>query len=165
MTDILTPKNGFSAAIAVIGGFVANQLGGWDAALIVLIGMMAIDYMTGLAVGAVFHKSPKTESGRLVSSECFKGLIRKCTILLFVWIGAMLDKVIGAEYVRTAITLFFIANEGLSILENTAIMGIPYPAFLKKMLEVMKDKNGGGGAPAQEKGGQHEVDNEVPDQK
>jgi toxin secretion/phage lysis holin len=144
MEQIITIKKSLSAAFAVIGSFVANQLGGWDAALIVLIGMMAIDYLTGLAVGAVFHKSPKTASGRLVSAECFKGLIRKCTTLLFVWIGAMLDQVIGAEYVRTAITLFFIASEGLSILENTALMGIPYPAFLKRMLEVMKEKNDGG---------------------
>lgn len=131
-------------ALAIIGSFIANQLGGWDAALAVLVGMMSIDYITGLLVGAVFNKSPKTVSGKLVSSECFKGLVRKCMILLFVWLGTMLDKVIGAAYVRTAITLFFIANEGLSILENTAIMGIPYPSFLKKMLEVMKDKNGDG---------------------
>jgi toxin secretion/phage lysis holin len=141
-----TVKNGILAALAAVGSFIANALGGWDAALAVLIAMMAIDYMTGLVFGGVFHKSPKTESGRLASGECFKGLVRKCMILVWVFIATMLDAVTGTSYVRTAVMLFFISSEGLSIVENTALMGVPYPAFVKKMLEAMKDKSDTGAA-------------------
>lgn len=53
----------------------------------------------------------------------------------------MLDRVIGDQYVRTAVVLFFIANEALSILENTSAMGVPYPKFIKTMLEAVKNKS------------------------
>ena len=62
-----------------------------------------------------------------------------------VWLGAMMDRALGVDYVRTAVCLFYIANEGLSILENTAIMGVPYPAFVENMLDVMRRKAGEGG--------------------
>lgn len=137
-------KNGILAALSAFGSFIANALGGWDAALAVLIAMMAIDYITGLVVGGLFKKSPKTESGRLSSSECFKGLIKKCMIIILVYVAVMLDKVIGEAYVRMAVILFFVANEGLSIIENTALMGVPYPSFIKKLLEVMRDKTDSG---------------------
>jgi len=134
-------KNGVLVALAAIGSFIANQLGGWDSVLIVLICMMAIDYLTGFLCAAVFKTSPKTESGKASSHEMFKGLVRKLMILLWIWIATMLDKVLGVGYIRTAVALFFIANEGLSIVENTALMGVPYPAFVKTALEALKDKN------------------------
>jgi toxin secretion/phage lysis holin len=134
-------KNGILAILAAIGSVIANQLGGWDCALMVLICMMAVDYITGILLGAVFHASPKTTSGKLSSNESFKGLVRKFLVLILVWVAAMLDRVTGAAYIRTAIVLFFIANEGLSILENTAAMGVPYPKFIKTMLESIKDKS------------------------
>lgn len=136
-------KNTVLAALAAVGTFIANALGGWDAALAVLVGCMAADYVTGLLVGLIFHASPKTEGGGLASGECFKGLIRKCLILMFVWLGAMLDQVIGAAYVRTAIILFYIGNEGLSILENAGYMGAKYPKFLRQALEALRDKGDG----------------------
>lgn len=134
-------KNTILAAIAAVGSFIANLLGGWDAALKVLICMMALDYFTGLALAGIFKKSLKTESGKLSSSESFKGLVRKLMVLALIWVGAMLDQVTGAAYIRTAVALFFIANEGLSVLENTAAMGVPYPKFIKAMLEAVKDKS------------------------
>ena len=150
--EATTIKTGIFATLAAAGSIVANWLGGWDAALKVLLFMMAMDYLTGLALSGIFHKSPKTENGMLASGECFKGLVRKLLILVYVMVAVMLDNVLGtatqalgAAYVRTAVILFFIANEGLSIIENTALMGVPYPAFLKKMLEALKEKNDGGG--------------------
>ena len=135
-----TIKNGILATVAAVGSFIANQLGGWDAALAVLICVMAADYVTGILRAAVFHDSPKTETGKLSSEASYKGLIRKFIVLLLVWLGAMLDKVIGAAYIRTAVAMFFVANEALSILENTAAMGVPYPKFVKAMLEAVKEK-------------------------
>jgi toxin secretion/phage lysis holin len=133
-------KNAVLAVVASVGSFVANQLGGWDTALFVLLCIMAADYITGLLLAAVFHASPKTKNGLLSSNESFKGLIRKMLVLVLVWLGAMLDKVIGGDYIRTAVAMFFIANEALSVLENTASMGVPYPKFIKAMLEAMQDK-------------------------
>lgn len=137
-------KNATLAALAAIGSVIANQLGGWDTALIVLLCMMAADYITGIIVALVFHSSPKSQTGKLSSHESFKGLVRKFMVIVLIWICAMLDKVLSLDYIRTAAILFFIANEGLSIIENTAIMGVPYPKFIKTALEAMKDKNDNG---------------------
>ena len=131
-------KNTVLGALAIIGSTVAQALGGWDMALKVLVGFMLLDYATGWLVAAVWHKSGKSTSGALNSGAGFKVIIKKCAILALVWMGWMLDQVTGSSFVRTAVCLFFIANEGLSILENTAIMGVPYPAFVKNMLDAMK---------------------------
>ena len=66
--------------------------------------------------------------------------MKKGVILLLVWIGVLLDQALGAAYIRTAVILFFIGNEGLSLLENLGLMGVPYPAFLQKTLEALHDK-------------------------
>lgn len=132
------------AELAAIGALIADMLGGWDAALAVLICMMAADYITGLLVALVWKISPKTEGGRFSSKESLKGLLKKFVMLVVVWVGVMLDRTLGIDYVRTAIILFFIANEGLSVLENTALMGVPYPAFIKAMLEALRDKSDNG---------------------
>ena len=146
MENVAYIKNAVLAALAALGTFVANALGGWDAALQVLIGLMAADYVTGLIVAGVFKRSGKSETGALESRAGFKGLVRKCTILMLVWVATMLDRLTGAAYIRTAVCLFFIGNEGLSILENTALMGVPYPAFIKNALEARRDKGDGGKA-------------------
>ena len=148
MENVVHIKNAVLAALAALGTFVANALGGWDAALQVLIGLMAADYVTGLIVAGVFKRSGKSETGALESRAGFKGIVRKCMILMLVWVTTMLDCLTGAAYIRTAVCLFFIGNEGLSILENTALMGVPYPAFIKNALEAMRDK--GDGAKTQE---------------
>jgi toxin secretion/phage lysis holin len=134
-------KNAVLAVVASVGSFVANQLGGWDAALQALVGFMAADYITGLIVAGVFKRSGKSEGGALDSRAGFKGIVKKCAVLVLVWMGAIMDGVIGADYIRTAVTLFFIANEALSVIENIGLMGVPYPPFLKSALEAIKDKN------------------------
>lgn len=134
-------KNAVLAVVASVGSLVANQLGGWDAALQALVGFMASDYITGLIVAGVFKRSGKSEGGALDSRAGFKGIVKKCAVLVLVWMGAIMDGVIGADYIRTAVTLFFIANEALSVIENIGLMGVPYPAFLKSALEAIKDKN------------------------
>ena len=144
MEKIINTKNGVLAALAAIGGFISHALGGWDAALQVLIGFMAADYITGLMVAAVWQRSNKSASGALDSKASFKGLCKKVTVLAFVWLGEMLDRMTGFDYVRTAIILFFIGNEGLSFLENVALMGEDSPKFLRKILEVMRDNGDSG---------------------
>ena len=133
-------KNCVLVAMAAVGTFIANALGGWDAAMKLLVAMMAVDYITGWLVAAVWHRSPKSVSGALNSNAGFKGLCKKGAILLVVWIGTMLDSTYGGAYIRTAVILFFIGNEGLSVLENLGLMGIPYPKFLNKMLEALQEQ-------------------------
>lgn len=133
-------KNCILAGLAVFGSFATNALGGWDASLQVLIALMVADYITGVLVAAVWHKSSKSSSGTLNSVAGFKGILKKCAILLLVWIGVLLDNATGANYIRTAVVLFFIGNEGISLLENLGLMGVPYPTFLKKALEALHDR-------------------------
>jgi toxin secretion/phage lysis holin len=137
-------KNAVLVAIAAVGSFVSGQLGGWDQAMKVLVALMVVDYLTGLLVAAVWHKSNKSDSGTLDSKASFKGLCKKGVVLLLVWLGCLLDSALGETYIRTAIILFFIGNEGLSLLENLGLMGLPYPGFLQKALEALKDQGDSG---------------------
>jgi len=133
-------KNAVLAALAAAGAWLADALGGWDALLQVLVAMMAADYVTGLIVAGLFHRSPKSDGGALDSHAGFKGLAKKCAVLLLVFLAVMLDRAAGAHYVRSAVVIFFIGNEGLSVLENIGLMGVPYPAFLRNMLEALRKK-------------------------
>jgi toxin secretion/phage lysis holin len=127
-----------------IGGTIVSLLGGWDASLQVLIGFIAVDYTMGILCGIMGH-SQKTDSGKLSSKAAFTGLIKKSSVLLMVGVAAGLDKIIGADFVcRTAVCLFFVASEGISILENYALItGDKAPAILIKVLEALKDKGEG----------------------
>ena len=121
-------------AAAGIGGIVTYIWGPWDALIIALVAMVVIDYITGVIKAAV--------QGKLSSLVGFKGLLKKVAIFLLVAVGVMVDRVIPAtnEAVRSAVIFFYIANEGLSILENAGELGLPLPAALKKSLEKMQDK-------------------------
>ena len=144
MENITQIKNTILAIVAGVGTFIAQELGGWDAGMKVLVGMMAADYITGVLIAMFWHKSRKTENGTLDSRAGFKGLIKKCMILLMVWIGVLLDESIGQDICRTAVILFFVGNEGLSLVENLAIMGVPCPQKVKGMLEAMHDEGDAG---------------------
>lgn len=138
--DYNAVKNGVLAALAAVGSWIANALGGWDASMQVLVALMVADYLTGVLVAAVWHKSNKSSSGTLNSVAGFKGILKKCMILLLVWIGVLLDDATGANYIRMAVILFFIGNEGISLLENLGLMGVPFPAFLRRALEALRDQ-------------------------
>lgn len=140
MNNAVAKKNSVLTTLSVFGAMIANALGGWDAALALLIGMMATDYITGLLVAALWQNSNKSDSGALDSKAGFKGLCKKGVILLAVWIGTLLDSATGATYIRTAIVLFYIGNEGISLIENFGLMGVPYPPAMKKALEALREK-------------------------
>ncbi len=124
----------------VVGAWIAALLGGWNSALGTLIIFMVADYITGLLVAGVFHKSGKTESDTLNSHVGWKGLCKKSVMLLFVLIAHRLDIVIGADYIRNTVIIGFIANELISIVENAGLMGIPLPAPIKKAIEILQNK-------------------------
>lgn len=133
-------KSAICAACGIVGSFIAAAFGGWDTAIITLIAFMAIDYVTGFIVAAVFHKSKKTESGGLESRAGFKGLCKKVVILLLVVVANLLDKQIGGNHIRNIVCIGFMVNEALSIVENAALMGIPIPAAITKALDVIQTK-------------------------
>jgi toxin secretion/phage lysis holin len=123
------------------GSLIASAFVGWSASLTTLLILMLIDYVTGLVVAGVFHKSPKTASGGLESKAGMKGLIRKCTMLLFVLIGHRLDIAVGTTYIRDAVCIAFMVNELISIVENSGLMGLPIPSAITNAIEILKHKN------------------------
>lgn len=133
-------KEVLCTVVGIIGSFIAGLLGGWDTALITLITFMAIDYITGLVVAGIFKKSPKSANGALESRAGFKGLCRKCMIILFVLIAYRLDIMIGTDYIRNAVIIAFITNEVISIIENAGLMGVPVPDVIKKGIDILQKK-------------------------
>lgn len=128
------------ATIGMIGAAVTSLLGGWDYGMQLLVIAMAVDYISGVMVAGVWHKSTKTESGKLESRAGFKGLCRKGMILGLVLVAHYMDLAIGTQYIRDAIVIGFAVNEIFSILENLGLMGIEYPAAIKNALEVLRKK-------------------------
>lgn len=126
--------------LAAIGGAVAGAFGGFDVMMQVLVAVMVIDYVTGWVV-AILGNSAKTPNGHLSSEVAWKGLLKKGLALLVVLLGAMLDRAMGQNVFRNMVVWFYIANEGLSILENLALAGVPFPQSVKRMLEQMREEH------------------------
>ena len=148
-------------ALAAAGGAIVSFFVQMPPLVWILIAVMTIDFITGLICGAM-GKSNKTENGYIASNQAFIGLMKKALILLVVLLAALLDKAVATgagiafDAVMGATCLWFIASEGFSILENVALMGIPVPKILMKLLEVMKEK---GDAPETKKEAGKEADN------
>lgn len=120
-------------AFAALGGWIGYFLGGWDGALYALITFITIDYITGVMCAI---------SDRRLSSEVgFRGICRKVIILCLVGVGSILDRhVIGTGSVlRTAVIFYYLSNEGISILENASILGLPVPEKLKNVLQQLRE--------------------------
>lgn len=133
-------KTGICTTVGVVGGFTASLFGGWDAALTTLLIFMGVDYVTGLIVAGVFHRSQKSTDGALESRAGWKGLCRKGTTLLVVLVACRLDLVKGSTFIRDTTIIAFIANETISIIENAGLMGVPIPAVVAKAIDILKQK-------------------------
>jgi toxin secretion/phage lysis holin len=130
--------------LAAAGGAIAGAFGGWDWLLVVLLGCMAADYISGVVV-AWMGRSLKTEYGGLSSKVGAMGLAKKGLMLMVVLIAALLDKAVGADTAmfRDAVCWFYIANEGISVMENLNLAGVPFPKKIKELLgEKLKDSGG-----------------------
>ena len=134
-------KNILISIIGVIGSAIASAFGGWTTGLTTLVIFMAIDYVTGLIVAGVFHKSTKTETGTLESRAGFKGLCRKGAMLLIVLVACRLDLTLSTTYIKVIIA--FMANEAISIIENAGLMGVPMNDTLKNAIDVLQKKGSG----------------------
>lgn len=128
--------SGIQIAFTAFGGFLGWFLGGIDGFLYALIAFTVIDYITGVMCAITDKK--------LSSSVGFKGICRKVLIFTLVGIGNIVDiYVLGQGGVlRTAVIFFYLSNEGVSILENSAHLGLPIPEKLKEVLEQLHDRGG-----------------------
>ena len=119
---------------AAIVGWLGYFLGGCDGLLIALVVFVAVDYLTGV-ICAVSDKKLSSEVG-------FKGICRKVLIFLLVGIANIVDvQVIGTGSVlRTAVIFFYLSNEGVSLLENAAHLGLPVPEKMKDILAQLHDR-------------------------
>ncbi len=138
-------RNRILGAAAAAGGALSYLFGGWDASLNTLLIFMGIDYLTGIAAAGIFHASDKTESGALSSKAGFKGICRKCAVLLLVLVGARLDVTLGTAFVKDGVCAAFILNETLSVTENVGAMGVPVPPPVRRAVELLRSKGEGPG--------------------
>ena len=132
-------KETICTVAGLVGGFIATLLGGWDSALSTLVIFMGVDFVTGV-VTAAMGKSKHSDSGTLNSKAGWVGLAKKFCILLMVVVAVRMDIMIGTTYIRDATCIGFCVNELLSIIENTSLMGIPYPPAIKKAIEVLQKR-------------------------
>lgn len=128
--------------VGVGGTLITSLFGGWDSAKTTLCIFMLIDFIMGVVVAGVFKKSPKTETGGYSSNTGFKGFCKKIATLLIVAMAYRLDVTLGFDYIQEFICIAFIFNEGVSIIENAGLMGLPIPKILTNALDVLKSKVG-----------------------
>ena len=121
-------------AFSAIGGWLGWFLGGCDGLLYALVVFAVTDYITGVMC-AVADKS-------LSSAVGFKGIYRKVLIFILVGIGHILDLYVvkTGSVIRTAVIFFYLSNEGVSMLENAAHLGLPIPEKLREVLEQLHDR-------------------------
>lgn len=129
MTDIIT---WVKLVFAGLCGMFSYIFGGLDAMLKILITMMVIDYLTGISA-AVYRKE-------LCSRTGFNGILKKATILCIVACGHLLGDMMGATEIRHTVIGFYIANEGISIIENAADLGVPMPQKVIDILNKFKER-------------------------
>lgn len=134
-------KQTICTILGVIGSAIASIFGGLDTGIATLLIFMGLDYLTGLVVAGVFHKSTKTDTGTLESKAGWKGLCRKGMTLIFVLVAYRLDLVIGTNYIRDAVIIAFMTNELISLIENAGLMGIPLPGVITKAVDILQKKS------------------------
>ena len=125
----------FNISVATVATALTWLIGAWDTALIVLVLFMALDYITGV-IRAYVNK-------RLSSSVGLIGIARKSLIFIVLIVSVLLDRLLNSEtwVFRTLVAYFYIANEGISLLENCVGLGLPIPERLKDALEQLKEGN------------------------
>jgi toxin secretion/phage lysis holin len=128
-------ENYYLTAISITATTVTGWLGGWDIALKVLVVMIVADYLTGV-LSALKRK-------QINSEVMFWGGVRKGVCLLVIAIAVLLDELIGndAPMFRMLALYFYIAREGLSVVENVGLLGVPMPSFVIKILEQLQEKS------------------------
>lgn len=123
--------NWISILIGIVGGYLSHWLGGWDVLLRTIVFLAVLDYVTGLIKG-IYLKKLSSEIG-------FKGLLKKIVMFIVIAVAYVIQELIGGTIpLREVVIMFYIANEGISLLENAAIF-VPIPDKLKDVLLQLRD--------------------------
>lgn len=131
-------KETIKYTFGTIGSLILALFGGWSAALTTLVIFMIVDYILGIVASAFFKASKKTESGGLSSRVGWQGLIRKSLNLIFCLLAVRLDLTLNTgSFIMNTMALGFIANEGLSIIENAGLCGVYIPPVVRKAIDVL----------------------------
>ncbi len=125
--------NGVSIIIGIVGGAATALFGQWDKALWALLAVVVFDYVTGV-IKAIYKKSLSSEVG-------YKGILKKVTIFIMVGLANVLQTVTDTTGIREIVIMFFIANEGISVLENAAVIYPKMPDALKNILLQLRGDN------------------------
>lgn len=123
--------NWISVVLGIVGGYISHWLGGWDVLLRTIVFLAILDYVTGLIKG-IYLKRLSSEIG-------FKGLLKKIVMFIVIAVAFVIQELIGGTIpLREVVIMFYIANEGISLLENAAIF-VPIPEKLKDVLLQLRD--------------------------
>lgn len=126
--------NWTSTVIGIVGGYFAAIFGQWDSILWALLVIMVLDYLTGV-IKAIYTKTMSSEIG-------FKGLLKKITVLIIVALSNVLQQITGDNVaIREIVIMFYVANEGISVLENVAVIYPQMPKAIKDILLQIRDSN------------------------
>ena len=127
--------NVIQAVFAAVGGWLGYFLGGCDGLVTALVVFVVVDYITGVMCAVSDRK--------LSSAVGYRGVMRKVVIFILVGVASLLDTHVLGEVgiLRTAVIFFYISNEGLSLLENAAHLGLPIPEKMRLVLEQLHDRN------------------------
>ena len=126
--------NWTSTVIGIVGGYFAAIFGQWDSILWALLVIMVLDCLTGV-IKAIYTKTMSSEIG-------FKGLLKKITVLIIVALSNVLQQITGDNVaIREIVIMFYVANEGISVLENVAVIYPQMPKAIKDILLQIRDSN------------------------
>lgn len=130
-------KNVFCSFAGLVGTTIISALGGYDIMIETLLFFMVVDYVTGLYIAGVLHKSPKTKSGGLSSTKGYHGLVKKVMVLVLVAVMYRIDLLFDIDYLRNGSIIAFCFQEGISIIENAGLMGVDIPDVVKRGIDLL----------------------------
>lgn len=126
-------QNIFNGGIALIGGAITFLFGEWSQLLSLFLFVIILDYISGLSASVIEGKG-------LNSAVGYKGLIKKFAIILIIALSYQIDKALGLDVIMSGTIYFFLANELISVVENYGRMGLPLPDQIKKVIQILKEK-------------------------
>ena len=128
----LNAESIFKSIVAIGGGTASCLFGGWSSLLEILLAFVIIDYITGFVAAGI--------EGKLASEVGLKGIAKKVFIFVMVAVAHLADQAAGTQIIRDAAIFFYLANELLSIIENSGRIGLPVPPIISHAVEILKEK-------------------------
>lgn len=128
----LNAESIFKSIVAIGGGAASYLFGGWSSLLEILLAFVIIDYITGFVAAGI--------EGKLASEVGLKGIAKKVFIFVMVAVAHLADQAAGTQIIRDAAIFFYLANELLSIIENSGRIGLPVPPIISHAVEILKEK-------------------------